>query len=259
MSNLNLNINKIQSTSNVKISNLEQSDLGFDFEKNNLLLESKNAIERVEWTFDNMLGGYALSSSFGIQSAVSLHMLTQVFPDIPVILIDTSYLFPETYQYIDKLTSRLKLNIKIYRAEFSNAWQEARYGQLWEQGLDGLNQYNRINKVDPMDKALSELGIQTCFAGLMRHQSESRSNLQTLQKIRGRIKVHPLIDWDKKMVYEYLKKNKLPYHPLWEKGYASIGDIHSSLPLKDGMREEDTRFGGLKRECGLHEDKLSGL
>ena len=65
--------------------------------------------------------------------------------------------------------------------------------------------------------------------------------------------IHPIIDWTDKNVHDYLKANDLPYHPLWEQGYISIGDTHTTRKLEDGMSEEETRFFGLKRECGLHE------
>ena len=217
------------------------------------------AQQRVEWAIEHLPGEFALSSSFGIQSAVSLHMVTQVKPDIPVILVDTGYLFAETYQFVEQLRERLKLNLKVYRAPVSSAWQEAIHGQLWEKGVDGLKQYNQLNKVEPMEAGLEALNVSSWFAGLMRGQSESRKDLKVLQKIRGRLKVHPIIDWNNKVVHQYLKTHDLPYHPLWEKGYVSMGDTHSTVPLSAGMTEEETRFGGLKRECGLHEDNLSGL
>ncbi|MEW8432014.1 MAG: phosphoadenosine phosphosulfate reductase family protein, partial [gamma proteobacterium symbiont of Ctena orbiculata] len=68
-----------------------------------------------------------------------------------------------------------------------------------------------------------------------------------------RFKVHPVIDWHNRDVHRYLQKHNLPYHPLWEQGYASVGDVHTSRPLELGMHEEETRFFGLKRECGIHE------
>lgn len=227
--------------------------------KANEVLENMTAKARVLWALEHLPEKFALSSSFGVQSAVSLHLITQVKPDIPVILIDTGYLFPETYRFVESLQARLKLNLKVYRAAMSSAWQEAKYGKLWEKGVDGLNRYNQLNKVEPMEKALDDLGIVAWFAGLMRNQSESRKGLKVLQKMRGRLKVHPIIDWNNKTVHQYLKKHQLPYHPLWEKGYVSIGDAHSTVPLTAGMAEEATRFGGLKRECGLHEDTMSGL
>jgi phosphoadenosine phosphosulfate reductase len=225
----------------------------------NAKLESMSAIQRIEWSFEQLPNHFALASSFGVQSAVSLHMMTQLKPDIPVVLIDTNYLFPETYQFIEQLTETLNLNLKVFRSEIGKAWQEARYGKLWEGGIEGLNRYNQLNKVEPMEKGLEQLNIQTWFSGVMRSQSKSRANLPVVQRSRGRYKVHPLIDWNSRMAHQYLAKNKLPYHPLWDKGYVSIGDVHSTVPLEEGMIEEDTRFSGITRECGLHEDTLSGL
>lgn len=222
-------------------------------------LEIRTAAERIEYMLEHCSGTAVLASSFGAQSAVSLHLLTQIMPDIPVILIDTGYLFPETYQFIDELHSRLKLNLNVYRSELSPAWQEARYGKQWQKGIDGIEAYNHRNKVEPMERALNELDAQTWFSGLRRQQAKSRQNLPIVQAFKGRIKVHPIIDWTNRDVHEYLKKFNLPYHPLWHKGYVSIGDTHSTRPLSDEMSEEDTRFGGLVRECGLHVDTLSGL
>ncbi|MCV5332629.1 phosphoadenosine phosphosulfate reductase family protein, partial [Escherichia coli] len=109
---------------------------------------------------------FAVSSSFGIQAAVMLHLVTQEKPDIPIILTDTGYLFAETYRFIDELTEKLNLNLKVYRAEQSAQWQEARYGKLWEQGVEGIEKYNKINKVEPMRRALKELNVGTWFSGL---------------------------------------------------------------------------------------------
>ncbi|ASN84347.1 phosphoadenylyl-sulfate reductase [Pectobacterium versatile] len=219
----------------------------------NSQLESLSAQERVSWALENLPGDYVLSSSFGIQAAVSLHLVTQQRPDIPVILTDTGYLFPETYQFIDALTEQLTLNLQVYRATESPAWQEARYGKLWEQGVEGIERYNLLNKVEPMNRALSELKAKTWFAGLRREQSGSRGELPVLAIQRGVFKFLPIIDWDNRTVYQYLKENGLSYHPLWEQGYLSVGDTHTTRKWEPGMSEEETRFFGLKRECGLHE------
>jgi len=219
----------------------------------NTKLEKLSAQDRVSWALSNLPGEAVLSSSFGIQAAVSLHLVTQVKPDIPVILTDTGYLFPETYQFIDELTDKLGLNLKVFRAEQSAAWQEARYGKLWEQGVEGIERYNDINKVEPMNRALETLNAQTWFAGLRRDQSTSRAHLPVLAIQRGVFKMLPIIDWDNRQVYQYLKEHGLGYHPLWDKGYLSVGDTHTTRKWEPGMAEEETRFFGLKRECGLHE------
>ena len=90
--------------------------------------ENMNALERVSWSLENLPGQHVLTSSFGLQAAVSLHLVTRVQPDIPIILIDTGYLFPETYRFIDQLTQKLRLNLRVYSAAMSPRWQEARYG-----------------------------------------------------------------------------------------------------------------------------------
>ena len=222
--------------------------------QNNEQLEKKSAVERVEWAMENLPGNFVLSSSFGIQSAVMLHMLTQVKADIPVLLTDTGYLFPETYQFIDQLTDRLKLNLHVYSAKESAAWQLARYGEQWNKGIDELKQYNRMNKVEPLERGLTELGANTWFSGVRRQQSGHRQGLSVVTTLRGNYKVHPIINWTNRDVHQYLTKHGLPYHPLWEEGYVSVGDVHSSKPLSAGMSEEDTRFSGMQRECGLHTD-----
>lgn len=218
----------------------------------NAWLASQDAEARIAWALTHLPGAHVLSSSFGAQSAAMLHLLTRQRPDIPIVVVDTGYLFPETYAFIDTLRQRLDLRLHVTRPELSPAWLEMRHGRLWEQGEAGLDQYNRLAKVEPMQRALKELGVSTWFAGLRRDQSESRAAVPFLEQRNGRWKVHPIADWRDRDVGLYLKRHHLPYHPLWERGYISIGDIHTTRPWEPGLREEDTRFFGLKRECGLH-------
>jgi phosphoadenosine phosphosulfate reductase len=216
-------------------------------------LEGVTAQERIRWAVEKYGDKVVLSTSFGIQSAVMLHLVTQIRPDIPIIFVDTGYLFPETYQFAEELTERLQLNLKIYGPLRTAAWQEAIHGKRWETGLEELEAYNRDNKVEPMNRALNELGATAWMSGLRRGQATSRSKLAVVQTQKRTVKIHPIIDWTEKQVYEYMTANELPFHPLWEQGYVSVGDWHSTAPLGAGMEAEDTRFGGLKRECGLHE------
>ena len=215
-------------------------------------LGARDARERVRWALDTLPGAHALSSSFGAQSAALLHLVTREYADIPVVLIDTGYLFPETYRFTDELAAKLKLNLKVYRPEIGVAWMEARFGKLWEQGLDGIDRYNRLRKVEPMQRALGDLGARTWIAGLRRSQASTRADIDFLELRDGRWKFHPIADWNDRDVWQYLQIHHLPFHPLWEQGYVSIGDVHTTRAWQPGMREEDTRFFGLKRECGLH-------
>jgi phosphoadenosine phosphosulfate reductase len=237
----------------------EETSRSHAIEHCNRKFAALKADQRVQWALENLPGNHVLTSSFGAQAAVSLHLITQIEPNIPVVLVDTGYLFPETYRFIDELTTRLKINLKVYRAELSPAWQETRYGQRWTKGLTGLDAYNQENKVEPMRRALRELGVNTWFAGLRRNQTESRSQIEYLQWSAGRWKVHTIADWTDRDVYRYLTKHNLPYHPLWEKGYVSIGDYHSTRPIQEVATADETRFFGLRRECGIHEINLGDL
>jgi phosphoadenosine phosphosulfate reductase len=225
----------------------------FDIEQCQETLEALSAEERVAWGLEQFGDRIVLASSFGAQSAVMLHMVTSQRPDIPVVLVDTGYLFDETYRFIDQMRERLELNLKVYRNPMSPAWQEARYGRLWEQGLEGIEFYNRMNKIEPMRRALDELGADAWFAGLRRQQARSRQDTNVFTVQNDRYKIHPVIDWTDKDIFYYLKQYDLPYHPLWHEGYVSIGDWHTTKRLDEVDNEEETRFHGLKRECGLHE------
>mgnify|MGYP001438711456 CR=1 FL=1 len=217
-------------------------------------LEDSTAFARIQWAKNTFGDSLVMSTSFGIQSAVLLHLVTQQIPNIPIIFIDTGYLFPETYSLAEDLTKRLKLNLLIYSANLKPKEQEDQYGKLWEQGEEGLDQYNKINKIEPMNRAITELKASAWLSGLRRQQSQSRKNLSAVQRQNKVTKIYPIIDWDEATIYKYITENNLPYHPLWKKGYVSVGDWHSSSPLKANMTAEESRFNGIKRECGLHLD-----
>lgn len=220
----------------------------------NRWLEARPAEARLEWALRTLAGEHVVSSSFGAQSAAMLHLATRRRPDLPVILIDTGYLFPQTYAFIDQLSERLDLNLKVFRSELSPAWLEARHGRLWEQGPEGLARYNGLVKVEPMQRALDALNARAWLSGLRRNQSSTRAGTPILQRRWGRWKLHPIADWSDRDIGRYLARHDLPYHPLWHQGYVSIGDVHTTRRWQPGMRPEDTRFFGLKRECGLHAD-----
>ena len=153
---------------------------------------------------------------------------------------------------IEQLQKQLSLNIQRFSSPQSVPEFEAQYGRLWEQGREGLDQYLELRKVEPMRRALQTLGTQTWFAGLRRSQAESRAKLNPLEVRDGRFKVHPIFDWSDRDVYLYLKAHGLAYHPLWDQGYISIGDWHSTKSLSEVSSAEELRFSGLKRECGIH-------
>src|SRR3984957_7024755 len=182
----------------------EPADVGA-LQKINDAFESFSSEQRVEQAVELLPGAHVLTSSFGAQAAVMLHLVNQVVPKIPVVLIDTGYLFPETYRFVDDLTHRLKLNLKVFRFDASPAWQESRFGKLWDQGPGGIGRKNGVNKQEPLDRALRELGAETWFAGLCRVQAETRAQIAPIEFKRGRYKVHPLFDWTDRDVGRYLE------------------------------------------------------
>lgn len=208
----------------------------------------------LEWSRDTFGSRMVMTTSFGIQSAVMLHLVTQVIPQIPIIWIDTGYLPPATYRFADALTQRLQLNLKVYQSPISPARMEALHGRLWTKGtVESLNYYDQMRKVEPMQRALKDLNAQAWLAGLRGQQTDYRSQLQRVMQQGGLYKIHPILPWTLEDVDHYLASHNLPYHPLKEMGYATVGDWHSSRPMtSDDDHERDTRFQGVKQECGLH-------
>lgn len=212
------------------------------------------AEEIIQWGESTFANGMVMSTSFGIQSAVMLHLVTTVAPNTPIIWVDTGYLPAETYRFADQLTQRLNLNLKVFQSPMSPAHMEARHGRLWEQGtVEALNQYAQIRKVEPMQRALRELNAKAWLAGLRAKQTEHRNGLQRIGLQNGIYKLLPILKWTSQDVYAYLTKHDLPYHPYFDQGYVTVGDWHSSRPLSaTDTNERDTRFQGLKQECGIH-------
>lgn len=239
---------------NPNLSDRRTKTVEMDLEVVNHKLAEAKATEIVEWTAANFTDGLIMTTSFGIQSAVMLHLVTRIIPDIPVIWLDTGYLPAETYIFAEQLRLRLKLNLKVYQSSMSPARMEALHGKLWQKNdIESLNQYDRIRKVEPMQRALKELNAKVWFAGLRKNQTNHRKNLQVVDKQGDQYKILPILNWGSKEVYKYLRLHDLPYHPLFDKGYVTVGDWHSSRPITpEDEDERDTRFKGLKQECGLH-------
>jgi phosphoadenosine phosphosulfate reductase len=191
-----------------------------------------------------------LTSSFGAESAVMLHLVTQVMPNIRVVLIDTGYLFPETYEFVETLEKRFRLNLHVYKPVLTPAELEATHGRLWEGSESDVARYLQMAKVEPMDRALRELRPHAWLAGLRSNQTEFRSKLSKVEMRNSVCKVSPILDWSEDDIAEYMDDHALPYHPLCELGYHSIGDVHSTHVAPQGSRAG--RKLGSHRECGIH-------
>ncbi|MEX0588704.1 MAG: phosphoadenylyl-sulfate reductase [Cyanobium sp.] len=222
-----------------------------------------SAQDRLHWAQDTFGEGFALTTSFGIQSAVLLHMVSELGRQsgllVKVIWVDTGYLPPETYQYADQLAQRLHFKLVVVQATMSPARMEAIHGRLWDtKRVDDLELYHRIRKVEPLDQALTSHGI-TCWAsGVRGSQTDHRRAMELLDQVRQRWTLRPLLSWTKRDIYYYMEEHQLPQHPLFEQGYSTVGDWHSSAPDAGAVSGRATRFGGLQQECGIHLPGLMG-
>jgi phosphoadenosine phosphosulfate reductase len=209
--------------------------------------------ERLRFLYDQLGDRLVASTSFGLQAAVMLHLIHEHAPKIPVVFIDTGFLFPETYQYAEQLTSMFDLDLRVYQPTVSAARMQALWGNLWENGKEGADRYGVLTKVEPMNRALREIGADVWLSGLRRSQSKTRADRPFVEQQKKTLKAYPILDWADAQVDLYFHQNNLPRHPLAEKGYLTMGDWHSTRPAVDGDAEA-TRFNGEKYECGLHLD-----
>jgi len=218
-------------------------------------LEKLSAQDQLQWGYEQFDEKFVLTTSFGIQSAVLLHMTVGLkYTNKPkVVWIDTGYLPKETYKYAEQLTKLFGLNLVVAQSHISPARMEALHGRLWETGIQkDLEKYHQIRKVEPLEKTLSNLNVHCWASGVRKGQTKNRQSMSHIDYIRDRLTLRPLLKWSKKDIFYYMKNNNLPQHPLFEKGYSTVGDWHSSEAENSNSKGRSTRFGGLSEECGIH-------
>ena len=199
---------------------------------------------------DRFAGKIALVSSFGTESAILLHMISEVDKATPVIFLDTGKLFPETLAYRDELVARLGLT--DVRAIKPDSRQLAAYdpdGRLWQRDPDSCC---ALRKTNPLDAALE--GFEAWITGRKRSQGGSRANMNLVDVgPDGRITVNPLAFWSDEQIEAYYTRHDLPRHPLQSAGYASIGCATCTVRVRAGEDKRAGRWAGLdKTECGIH-------
>lgn len=198
---------------------------------------------------DPRLGRVALVSSFGAESAVLLHDVTRLFPDMPVLFIDTGRHFPETLAYRDRLADLLGLNVMNVHPDPDMIGQEDGDGQLHRRDP---NMCCMLRKTFPLADALA--GFDTWVSGRKRYQGSTRAALPAIERDGAHLKVNPLVFWPPERIPAYFEAHDLPRHPLVDRGYASIGCATCTRPVRTG---EDARAGRRadnpdKTECGIH-------
>lgn len=208
-----------------------------------------------------MLGRFAgrrlvVTTAFGMEGCVLIDMIARHAVPVPVLYLDTGFLFPETLQLRDRLARRYPhLRFENRGTSLTPEAQETRYGpELWARDPDACC---ALRKVDPMRHALGDVDVWV--TGLMRTQSAARAGLQVVEWDwqYQLLRVHPLAGWDRSRVWEYAREHDVPYNELHDRGYPTLGCTHCTLPVAGNVTGEYSREGrwrGLeKSECGLHQ------
>jgi phosphoadenosine phosphosulfate reductase len=191
------------------------------------------------------------TSSFQTHSLVLLHIISRIDPDIPVYSINTGFLFPETIQFKDQIAEEFGLNIIDAKSAVPKSQQKDMNGNLLF--TSDPDYCCHLNKVQPLDAVLADHDIW--INGVRADQSAVRKAMQIEQPApHDVIRFHPMLDWSKKEIYQYIKKYNLPRHPLEAKGYDSIGCEPCTRKMVLGDDRASRWFGLKKTECGLNTD-----
>jgi phosphoadenosine phosphosulfate reductase len=204
----------------------------------------------IEWAVECVEPGKLIvSTSFGPSGMVNLHTIAEVAPAVPVVFIDTLYHFDETLKHAELVQRHYGLDVRVYRPAPSREAFEKEHGErLWERDLD---RYHYLTKVEPMQRALE--GVRGWITGRRRDQSATRSHLPIVE-IGDHVKVNPVAAWGRGDVWRFILDNDVPYNPLHDAGYPSVGDEPLTTPVHMGEGERAGRWRGQARtECGLHD------
>jgi len=213
-------------------------------------LEQSTAQETLEWMFENFGDRHYIACSFQKTSSVTAHMASQINPEARFFYLDTEVLFEESYETRDRLAEALGVEFDRFH-NLTLAEQEAEYGpELWNRDPDACC---GIRKVEPMRRALSS--VDCWAAGVRRADSSTRSKSPKFgwDKRFNLWKLNPLADWTERDVWNYIREHHLPYNPLHDRGYPSIGCTHCTNPVGPGGDLREGRWSGLaKTECGIN-------
>lgn len=214
-------------------------------------LDGKSPEEVLRWSLAQF-PRIAISTAFGPEGCALVAMAVQLKPDIKVFTIDTDFLFPESIELREKFVLKYGVNIEVLRGQVSIEEQNRKHGlDLWQRDTDTCC---ALRKVEPTERALH--GLDAWVAGLRRDQSKSRANIDVIEyyeRPEGPLyKVNPLLNWTRKDTWDYLTKNGVPYNPLLDKGYKSIGCWPCTQPVGADADERAGRWSGQKAECGIH-------
>ncbi|MCG3159677.1 MAG: Phosphoadenosine phosphosulfate reductase [Acidobacteria bacterium] len=213
--------------------------------------ETRGVEEILEWAVARFSPSLAMTSNFGAEGVVVMDHLARVAPETPIIYLETGFQFPQTDELKERLRARYGLNIITHRAELSVEEQNRIHGErLYERDPDLCC---RIRKIEPLAAALK--GYDAWVAALRRDQSPTRANIGVVEwnARHNLVKINPLATWTRRRVWDYIVTNDLPYSPLYDDGYASIGCVPCTRRVMAGQHERSGRWDGEKKlECGIH-------
>lgn len=228
-----------------------------EVQKLNTEFEKKDAQEVLSFFLREYKGRIALSSSLGIEDQVLTHMVCNIDNSTRIFTLDTGRLFPETYSLIDKTNKHFGINLDVYFPEASNVENMVRSKgiNLFYDSIESRKQCCNVRKIEPLKRAFKNLDVWIC--GLRKDQSITRffSNMVEWDEANGLLKINPLINWNEKKVWEYIRTHHIPYNELHDKGFPSIGCQPCTRAVAAG---EDIRSGRWwweapeHKECGLH-------
>lgn len=229
----------------------------FDFAVLNRRFEEADPRDILAWSLENICSGLVQVSAFNVSGMVIMHLLNQELkpiPSIPVLFLDTLHHFPETLNLVEKAKQLYSLDLRVYKASEVDSQQAfaERYGEaLWEKDPE---QYAQLTKIEPLQRGLKELGTIAWLNGRRRDQSSTRAKIPIFEfDKQQRIKINPLATWTNEDVWAYVAKHQVIYNPLLDQGYTSIGDQHTTTPVKPGESVRAGRWRGSNRtECGIH-------
>jgi phosphoadenosine phosphosulfate reductase len=195
--------------------------------------------------------GIVLASSFGVEDVVLIDMTHRINPKTPILYLDTDFLFKETYETRDRLIQKYGIAPIQVKSLLTPEQQAEKFGdKLWERRPDECcNQ----RKVEPLTRALKS--YKAWITGIRREQSPTRANAKLIEwdPKFGLVKFNPLARWKTEDVWTYIKLYEVPYNPLHDQNYPSIGCTYCTRPVRPGEDSRAGRWAGFaKNECGLH-------
>ena len=216
-----------------------------------LAAESWNPRQVLAWAFGKFGNEVAISSAFGAEGMALIDMASRVQKDFRLFTIDTEFLFPETYNLMDRIEERYGITIERVYSLLPPEEQERVHGAaLWGRNPD---ECCNLRKVEPLRRKLSEL--RAWIASIRRDQTSVRAGARKIEwdEKFGLVKVNPLADWSSAQVWRYIREHDVPYNALHDQNYPSIGCTHCTQAVKSGEDPRAGRWPGFaKTECGLH-------